>query len=444
MSTDVLLLAAILAFFAAFAVLGGIYLVKKKRERIEQLTAELEKPLLEAPEEAPVPTTADAAATAPPTARAEDLLAAEREAIRARADEDAARRARERAEQEATTAADDAARAKLDAARRAEADAAAKAAETQAKAKQLRLALTATRDGFVGRIAKAVGAKKDLDQAILDDIEGVLFTADIGAKTATKLLDAVKKKLSGADLRSPARVVGVLREEVKAILAKAPPKPLAVDGDKPRVMLILGVNGAGKTTTIGKLARQLKDEGRSVLLGAGDTFRAAAGEQLEIWAERAGCPIVLGKDGADPSSVLFDAVKKAKDEGLDVVLCDTAGRLHTKVNLMEELKKVVRTIGKAHEGAPHEVLLVLDATVGQNAIQQAKTFGEAAPLTGIILTKLDGTAKGGVIIGIVDELAVPVRYIGVGEKIGDLRPFSPTEFAAALFADEAEADRNAA
>jgi fused signal recognition particle receptor len=204
---------------------------------------------------------------------------------------------------------------------------------------------------------------------------------------------------------------------------------------------VLGVNGAGKTTTIGKLAQQLTAQGHKVLLGAGDTFRAAAADQLEVWADRAGVPIVTGPDGSDPSSVLFDAVKKAKAEGFDIVLCDTAGRLHTKTNLMEELKKVVRSLGKAAEGAPHEVLLVLDATVGQNAIAQAKQFGEAAALTGIVLTKLDGTAKGGVVLGIVDELKVPVRYIGVGEKIGDLRLFSPAEFTAALFSSDVGAPR---
>jgi fused signal recognition particle receptor len=212
-------------------------------------------------------------------------------------------------------------------------------------------------------------------------------------------------------------------------------KPLQVDGPGPRVVLILGVNGAGKTTTIGKLAAQLKAQGKSVLLGAGDTFRAAAADQLEVWADRAGVPIVTGPDGGDPSSVLFDAVKKASADGIDVVLCDTAGRLHTKTNLMEELKKVHRSLAKACPGAPHETILVLDGTVGQNAIAQAKQFGEASPLTGIILTKLDGTAKGGVVLGIVDELKVPIRYIGVGEKIDDLRHFVPDDFVAALFSD---------
>jgi fused signal recognition particle receptor len=197
--------------------------------------------------------------------------------------------------------------------------------------------------------------------------------------------------------------------------------------------MVVGVNGTGKTTTIGKLAARLKQSGKSVILGAGDTFRAAAGEQLDVWADRAHVPIVRGKDGADPGSVLFDAVARAKVEGAQVVLCDTAGRLHTKANLMDELKRLRRTLEKAQPGAPHEVLLVVDATTGQNAIAQARQFHEALKVSGFVLTKLDGTAKGGVIIGICDELKIPVRYVGVGEKLSDLKPFDPHEFVEALF-----------
>jgi fused signal recognition particle receptor len=197
--------------------------------------------------------------------------------------------------------------------------------------------------------------------------------------------------------------------------------------------MVVGVNGTGKTTTIGKLAARLKNAGRSVLLGAGDTFRAAAGEQLDVWAERAQVPIVRGKDGSDPGAVLFDAVARGKADGASVVLCDTAGRLHTKTTLMDELKGVKRTLGKAHAGSPHEVLLVVDATTGQNAIAQARQFHEALGVTGFVLTKLDGTAKGGVIIGICDELKIPVRYVGIGEKVADLKPFDPHEFVEALF-----------
>jgi fused signal recognition particle receptor len=197
--------------------------------------------------------------------------------------------------------------------------------------------------------------------------------------------------------------------------------------------MVVGVNGSGKTTTVGKLAAKLQGGGHKVLLGAGDTFRAAAGEQLEVWAERVSAPIVRGKEGADPAAVCFEAVQRGAQEGVDVVLCDTAGRLHTKTPLMEELKKVQRVIGKAAPGAPHEVLLVLDATNGQNAIAQARQFHEALGVTGIALTKLDGTAKGGVVIGICDELRIPVRYVGVGERVADLKPFAPREFVEALF-----------
>jgi fused signal recognition particle receptor len=231
----------------------------------------------------------------------------------------------------------------------------------------------------------------------------------------------------------------VLREDVERILAldgrAGAQAGLVVGPQRPFVVMVVGVNGSGKTTSVGKLAAQVKGAGHSVLLGAGDTFRAAAGEQLEIWAERVGAPVVRGKEGADPASVCFETVKRGAEEKIDVVLCDTAGRLHTKAPLMEELKKVKRVMAKACEGAPHEVLLVLDATNGQNAIAQARQFHEALGVTGIVLTKLDGTAKGGVVIGISDELGLPVRYVGVGEKVADLRPFSPHEFVEALFAE---------
>lgn len=432
-------LIAFALFFVAFFAIGLVWLRKRRAERIDALARELEKPVegVEgAMEGAPAALPAPGAAEAVP--KAADLAAAEREALLARAHEDEARRARERAEAEARTRADEETRARLEEARRREAELSARADEAQLRAKQLRLALTATRDGIVGRLQKAIGGKQ-IDAAVLDDVEEVLFGADIGARTADRLLQAVKRKLSARELSSFGRVEQTLRDEAAGILATVDNKPLALEGVKPRVILVLGVNGAGKTTTIGKLAAQLKAQGHKVLLGAGDTFRAAAADQLEVWAERAGVPIVTGPDGADPSSVLFDTVKKARAEGFDVVLCDTAGRLHTKVNLMEELRKVARSLQKACDGAPHEVLLVLDATVGQNAIAQAKQFGEAAPLTGIVLTKLDGTAKGGVVLGIIDELKVPVRYIGVGEKIGDLRPFSADEFLGALFADDTAA-----
>jgi fused signal recognition particle receptor len=240
------------------------------------------------------------------------------------------------------------------------------------------------------------------------------------------------------ELSDPTKLRGALRGEIERIVGldgrAADAAGLQIGAARPWVVMVVGVNGSGKTTTVGKLAAQVQRAGHSVLLAAGDTFRAAAGEQLEIWAERVGAPIVRGKEGTDPASVCFDAVKKGVDERVDVVICDTAGRLHTKAPLMEELKKVKRVISKAAEGAPHEVLLVLDATNGQNAIAQARQFHESLGVTGIALTKLDGTAKGGVVIGICDELGIPVRFVGVGEKVADLKPFDPHEFVEALFA----------
>ncbi len=449
-----LALIGLIAFALFFVVTGFLYLKKKRIERIEALTAELEKPLTpdqqaaqqggqQARQQTELPQlTGTTTTTTELVPKAQDLVDAERRAQLAKAEADAARRAAGRAVEAAKTGDDDA-RRRADEARAHDELAQQKLAAAAEQAKSLRLALGKTRDGIMGRLSAAIGGKT-IDASVMDDIENVLFSADIGARTADRLLQAVKQKLSKKELTSLAKIEETLRDEATAILASVEVKPLDVSGVVPRVILVLGVNGAGKTTTIGKLAQQLKDQGHRVLLGAGDTFRAAAADQLEVWANRANVHIVTGPDGSDPSSVLFEAVKKAKNEGFDVVLCDTAGRLHTKANLMEELKKVSRSLGKAMDGAPHEVLLVLDATVGQNAIAQARQFGEAAPLTGIVLTKLDGTAKGGVVLGIVDELKVPVRYIGVGEKIDDLRVFSPTEFTAALFSSDVGAPRQAA
>jgi len=426
-------LIALILFVGFFVVTGALYLRKKRIERIDALAAELDKPGTsdtralpptgEGPEAVPVP-------------KAADLVAAEKAALLKRAEADAAARAAARAEAAAASG-DDEAKAKAEAARQKATAAEQALAVAADEARTLRLALGRTRDGLMGRLKTAVGGKT-IDAAVLDDIETVLFSADIGARTAERMLQAVKTKLSNKQLADLDKVAETLKAEATAILDTVQVKPLAhsvTPGTGPHVVLVLGVNGAGKTTTIGKLASQLKASGKSVLLGAGDTFRAAAADQLDVWATRAGVPIVTGPDGGDPSSVLFDTVKKAVADNIDVVLCDTAGRLHTKVNLMEELRKVHRSLAKACPGAPHEVILVLDATVGQNAIAQAKQFGEAAPLTGIILTKLDGTAKGGVVLGIVDELKVPVRYIGVGETIADLRAFVPKDFVEALFSD---------
>ncbi len=296
---------------------------------------------------------------------------------------------------------------------------------------ELREGLARTRGGFVARLGRLL-AKKKIDGEILGELEEVLLTADIGPKTAEKLFSTIQTALNRDQLDDPEAVWTRLREESGRILSVDAP-PVDWNRARPFVLLVLGVNGVGKTTTIGKIAAKLVAEGKKVILAAGDTFRAAATEQLEIWGQRAGAPVVKGKSGGDPSSVIFDAIKRAQAEGHDVVIADTAGRLHTKVDLMEELRKVGRVIDKAQEGAPHETWLVLDSTTGQNAIQQAKLFKEAMEVTGIVLTKLDGTAKGGVILGICDELAVPVRFIGIGESVDALREFDPDAFVAALY-----------
>jgi fused signal recognition particle receptor len=292
----------------------------------------------------------------------------------------------------------------------------------------------------MARLNAFVGGAGELDDAALGELEEILFSADVGVRTATALLEAVRERLKRKELGDLSKVKAALREEIERILSLGAAPGQArhgglPDAPPPQVVMVVGVNGTGKTTTIGKLAAKLKASGKSVLLGAGDTFRAAAGEQLDVWADRAQVPMVRGKDGSDPGAVLFDAVTRARKEKLDVVLCDTAGRLHTKSNLMDELKRIKRTLEKAHAGAPQEVLLVVDATTGQNAIQQARQFHDALGITGFVLTKLDGTAKGGVIIGICDELKIPVRYVGVGEKVADLKAFDPHEFVEALFAD---------
>lgn len=325
-----------------------------------------------------------------------------------------------------------------DDAEQAEPAAAQAAPETTADETRLREGLAKTRGGFVARLSRLF-ARKQIDADVLDELEQVLFSADIGPKTADRLFQSIKSRLSKDQLTDPEAVWSEIRQQSMAIL-DVDAAPLDFASHKPFVLLTIGVNGVGKTTTIGKIAAKLRAEGKRVLLGAGDTFRAAAVEQLAIWGDRAGAPVVKGKEGGDPSSVIFDAIKRGVDEGFDVVICDTAGRLHTKVDLMEELKKVGRVCNKAMPGAPHETWLVLDATTGQNAIQQAQMFKETMNITGIVLTKLDGTAKGGVILGICDELRVPVRYIGIGESVSDLREFDPHAFASALYAQTEPAD----
>ena len=293
--------------------------------------------------------------------------------------------------------------------------------------------LAKTRGGFVAKLGKLFGKKK-IDAQTLDELEEVLFTADIGPRAADRIFQSVKRGLSKDELEDADKIWRQIRRTSSEILAVDAP---AVDlgARTPFVLLVLGVNGVGKTTTIGKLANKWTAEGKKVLLAAGDTFRAAATEQLEEWGKRADVPVVKGKAGGDPSSVIFDAVKRGVDDGFDIVICDTAGRLHSNAGLMDELKKLRRVCDKAMPGAPHETWMVLDATTGQNAISQAKTFKADMEITGIVLTKLDGSSKGGVVLGICDELKVPVRFIGVGEKIGDLRPFDPAAFVDALYSD---------
>ena len=293
------------------------------------------------------------------------------------------------------------------------------------------LGLAKTRGGFIARLG-ALLSRKQIDTDLLNELEEVLLSADIGVQTAQYLFEQVRSTLSAKELKDPAAVWGVVKAESRKLLNVDAP-PLEWTKQKPFVTLIIGVNGAGKTTTIGKLAAQQIEAGRKVVLAAGDTFRAAAVEQLAIWGQRSGAEVVKGKEGGDPSAVIFDAVKRAQQSNADVVIADTAGRLHVKAQLMEELQKIRRVIKKADPTAPHETFLVLDATNGQNAIAQAKTFKEAMEITGIILTKLDGTAKGGVILGIAHELGVPVRYIGIGEKIHDLRAFDAREFVDVLY-----------
>ena len=298
--------------------------------------------------------------------------------------------------------------------------------------KTLAEGLSKTRGGFIAGLNAFFGRNKVLDESTLGELEEVLFSADIGVKTAMNLLEFAREKVRAKDLADPEKLKDAIREEVRKIVSL---KDAAADvsAHKPYVIMVVGVNGSGKTTTIGKLAAKLTAQGKKVLLAAGDTFRAAATEQLEVWGKRAGAEVVRGKEGSDPGAVIFDALKKGQADGCDVVIADTAGRLHTKAPLMEELRRVRRVMDKALPGSPHETLLVLDSTNGQNAIAQAREFHAALQVTGLVLTKLDGTAKGGVIIGICDELKVPVRYVGIGESVGDLRPFDPQEFVEALF-----------
>ena len=415
--------AAGLAVLVLVVVLAGVRLARKKP---------------------PAATPAVLPATAPDRARPVEPAApdekARKEAYRRKKEQerlDKERKSQERAAAE-TQAREQSARAaaEAEAVHRAGLEARRKKAQAEG-GKTLSAGLERTRGGFMARLNGLLGGGRTLDDSVLADLEELLFTADIGVATATSLLETVRARVRARAFADPAQLKQALRVEIARILAldgaaAALPR-FTPGGARPWVVMVVGVNGSGKTTTIGKLAAKLKADGHSVLLAAGDTFRAAAGEQLEVWAGRVGAPVVRGKEGADPASVCFEAVQRGVACKADVVLCDTAGRLHTKAPLMEELRKVKRVIAKAVPGAPHEVLLVLDSTNGQNAIAQARQFHEALQVTGLVLTKLDGTAKGGVIIGICDELKLPVRWVGLGETVADLRAFSPAEFVEALF-----------
>lgn len=298
---------------------------------------------------------------------------------------------------------------------------------------RLKKGLEKTRSTLVEGVSHLALGQKEIDEELLEELEELLIVADIGPETTNRILKAINEKVARDQLKDPQALRELLQAEIVQIMEKTYP-PLTTEDKQPLVLLIVGVNGVGKTTTIGKIASQYRKEKKKVLVGAGDTFRAAAIEQLTAWSERADCDIAAKDAGSDPSSVMYETVRKAVNDNYDVVICDTAGRLHTKKNLMEELKKMVRVMQKIVPDAPHEVLLVLDATTGQNAIFQVKEFSEIANLTGLVVTKLDGTAKGGVVIGIVNEFDIPVRYIGVGEGIDDLRPFNAADFTQSLFA----------
>ncbi len=299
------------------------------------------------------------------------------------------------------------------------------------KLKSLKDGLLKTRKNFVSKLDRILLGKKELDEDVIEQLEELLISSDIGVKTTFELIEKIEDRISRSKLDDVNEVKSVLKEYLLEILLKNHSE--LVFNRKPFVIMVVGVNGTGKTTTIGKLANKYKKAGKKVLIAAADTFRAAAIEQLEEWAKRADIDIIKQKEGADPSAVAFDAVKAAQARDIDILIIDTAGRLHTKVNLMEELKKMKRVIKKVIPDAPHEILLVLDANTGQNAISQTKMFNEALEVSGIVMTKLDGTAKGGIVVAVTNEFGIPIRYIGVGEKIEDLREFNPKEFVEAIF-----------
>ncbi|MFY0643690.1 MAG: signal recognition particle-docking protein FtsY [Bacteroidia bacterium] len=307
-----------------------------------------------------------------------------------------------------------------------------KKSPTEQEQTQLDKGLQKTRSSFLSKISKAVIGKSRLDEDFLDELEEILITSDVGVETTVKIIDRIEKRVSKDKFIDSDELQQMLQEEMADLLLKAE-ETIVNDDVKPYVIMVVGVNGVGKTTTIGKLANMFKQQGLKVVLGAADTFRAAAVDQITIWSERVGVELVSKGMNTDPAAVAFDSVKYGKENGADVVIIDTAGRLHNKVNLMNELSKIKRVMDKQVEGAPHEILLVLDASTGQNAFEQAKQFTAATDVNALALTKLDGTAKGGVVIGISDQFSIPVKYIGVGEKMEDLQIFEPSHFVKSLF-----------
>lgn len=295
--------------------------------------------------------------------------------------------------------------------------------------------LKKTRDSVLSGVNGIINSFTKIDEELFEELEETLVMSDIGVQTSSEICDKLRKRIKETGITDPSEIMGLMKEIITEMLGKDEGLRLET---KPSVILVIGVNGVGKTTTIGKLSLRLKNEGKKVVLGAADTFRAAAIDQLEIWAERSGADIIKQQEGSDPAAVVFDAISSAKAKGSDVIIADTAGRLHNKKHLMDELAKINRVIDRELPDADKEVLLVLDATTGQNAVNQAREFQNAAGITGIVLTKLDGTAKGGVVLAIMDDLKIPVKYIGVGEQIDDLQPFNPSDFAKALFTKDSK------
>lgn len=302
---------------------------------------------------------------------------------------------------------------------------------------RLKESLSKTRHSFIEKIDQVVTGRKGIDEDLYEELEEVLIQADVGVNTAMMLVERVRKGVKARNVQEASRLKDIFQEELAYLMGEKT-TPIKLSEDGPTVIMVVGVNGVGKTTTIGKMAHNYKEQGKKVMLAAGDTFRAAAIDQLEIWAERVGVELIKHQEGSDPGAVAYDAVHAARSRKADILLIDTAGRLHNKSNLMEELRKVHKITSREMPGAPHEVLLVLDATTGQNALSQVKVFSEAVNVTGIALTKLDGTAKGGVVTSIVTEMAIPVKLIGIGERMDDLRPFNPKDFIDALYGKSKE------